>query len=471
MKNACFTATCVSLLGSFVTVVLPAQGDVWVPLSPVHTSVSPQVRRSAAIAYDSVRDRVITVGGRLNLMGSAIYPQETWEFDGFDWHLIGAVGPIAFGGANDTTNVRAYYDAQRNVTVAIESKLAGPTVFHEWNGATWTPVLSVPQLTFPWRYGFDVAYDPVRGVAVLFGGYTGNQSLGDTWEYDGVTFQQVSSFGPLPRWGHAMTYDHARGRVVLHGGRNGPAFADMWDWNGTTWSPTPNAVGGPGARAFHGLGYDVARSRLVLLGNDSVGSDETWEWQPSGWTLAPATTEARRNLAVVYDSARERVLSFGGAGALLPTLSTSTFAYGEANDLAWIQSVGVGCPGPAGVPSLQATSSPRFGSVLTMNLSNLPTGPFHLGIGFIGFDDTQWGTVPLPASLDPLFPGCTAYLAAETTQWLGQSFSGSLPWNIPIPFLPAISGAPFFLQGGVLVAGYNPGGFVFSNALAGATGL
>jgi hypothetical protein len=44
--------------------------------------------------------------------------------------------------------------------------------------------------------------------------------------------------------------------------------------------------------------------------------------------------------------------------------------------------------------------------------------------------------------------------------------AGTADWPIGIPFLPAFAGLEFFVQGGVLVLGFNPGGLVFSRALA-----
>jgi hypothetical protein len=40
-----------------------------------------------------------------------------------------------------------------------------------------------------------------------------------------------------------------------------------------------------------------------------------------------------------------------------------------------------------------------------------------------------------------------------------------------VPFVPAADGLEFYLQGGVLVLGFNPGGVVFSNGLADIVGL
>jgi hypothetical protein len=64
--------------------------------------------------------------------------------------------------------------------------------------------------------------------------------------------------------------------------------------------------------------YDSARQRVVLFGgadNNSVANDETWEWDGTDWTLkAPATKPPARTMhGMVYDSARQRVLLYGGA--------------------------------------------------------------------------------------------------------------------------------------------------------------
>ncbi|TET37812.1 MAG: hypothetical protein E3J72_05400 [Planctomycetota bacterium] len=72
-----------------------------------------------------------------------------------------------------------------------------------------------------------MAYDSNRGVTVLFGGEWDQATIvyGDTWEYDGSIWQQISMKGgvegtdfPLARRGHAMVFDSNRGVMVLFGG-------------------------------------------------------------------------------------------------------------------------------------------------------------------------------------------------------------------------------------------------------------
>src|SRR5690606_16704400 len=61
------------------------------------------------------------------------------------------------------------------------------------------------------------------------------------------------------------------------------------------------------------MAYDSARQRVVLFGGDSFAS--TWEWDGGCWTRrSPAPSPAPRGgHAKVYDAHRRRVLLCGGA--------------------------------------------------------------------------------------------------------------------------------------------------------------
>ena len=74
----------------------------------------------------------------------------------------------------------------------------------------------------PGRVRHAMTYDSQRGVTVLFGGSTSLGGWnGDTWEYDGTTWQLRAIAGPSPREAHAMAYDSIRGVTVLYGGYDG----------------------------------------------------------------------------------------------------------------------------------------------------------------------------------------------------------------------------------------------------------
>lgn len=79
-------------------------------------------------------------------------------------------------------------------------------------------------------------------------------------------------------------------------------------------------VTGPSARTNAEMAYDSARHRLVLFGGSDLSSvkGDTWEWDGTKWTLkspsGPAPSPRSRH-AMAYDAARGRIVLFGGADA------------------------------------------------------------------------------------------------------------------------------------------------------------
>jgi hypothetical protein len=96
-----------------------------------------------------------------------------------------------------------------------------------------------------------------------------------------------------------------------------PASGQM-DWR--RLSPAQS----PGPRSMHAMAYDSARKRVVLFGGGTCSDphcripvlhNDTWEWDGTNWTnVTPATGSPsfRAGHAMTYDPARQRVLLFGG---------------------------------------------------------------------------------------------------------------------------------------------------------------
>ncbi|MBI3891014.1 MAG: PKD domain-containing protein [Candidatus Wallbacteria bacterium] len=175
---------------------------------------------------------------------------------------------------------------------------------------------------------------------MLFGGETGSGGipLNDTWEWDGTNWTQKqadtispAANQPSQRYLHRMAYDAARGRVVLFGGTTANSarlLNDTWEWDGTSWtqkqadtiSPAANQ---PSQRGAHALAYDTARQRVVLFGGypgDGYLND-TWEWDGTTWarkqpnTGSPGSNQPSQRLhhGLVNDIARSRLVLFGGS--------------------------------------------------------------------------------------------------------------------------------------------------------------
>jgi hypothetical protein len=242
----------------------------------------------------------------------------------------------------------------------------------EWNGVTWNP-LAVPG-PGP-RYAHAMAFDSWRNRVVSFGGNDcgcAEGYRGDTWGSDGSSWLLLSNTGPSARAIHAMAFDSHRGLTVLFGGSasSGENFADTWEWDGMTWvqrDDLPQPL--PQGRHRHSMAYDAYRQRIVLFGGD-VGNGgtvlgDTWEFDGTNWLqVATAGPEPRFSHSMAYDPLRRRVVLFGGVPSLYGPAFGDTW---EWNGVAWSKS-------PATGPSPRAGHAMAF-SGIAGNLLMFGGGP------------------------------------------------------------------------------------------------
>lgn len=241
-------------------------------------------RNGHAMAYDSVRQRVVVFGGGLAR-------NDLWEWDGARWNL--------------------------------RSVFAGPAG----------------------RTGHAMAFDAARGRLVVFGGMGVDNGAyterNDTWEWDGSAWLQANpAQAPSVRSGARMVFDAARGRVMLFGGIHvanyqGTFYDDVWEWDGSTWTARTPAVRPP-ARSEAALAFDPSRARVVMYGGwggGSVGLVDTWEWDGSTWTQrAPLTVPLlERGAAATFDPASGRTLLLGQTTPFLQLPRMETWAFDGTN--------------------------------------------------------------------------------------------------------------------------------------------
>jgi hypothetical protein len=175
--------------------------------------------------------------------------------------------------------------------------------------------------TPPAAAGASAVYQTHRLRTLLFGGDAGSGVLfGTTWEFDGAVWIERSVAGPAPRRDAAMGYDPVRGVAVLFGGRaalGGPqsTVGDTWEWDGSSWQEVLGE--GPSARKEAGMAWDDVNQRMVLVGGhleDGSFSDETWSYQLGAWQrIEVGGLGPRAQVAVAYDPQSDRILCFGGA--------------------------------------------------------------------------------------------------------------------------------------------------------------
>ncbi len=283
--------------------------------SEVATALAPPPRGLHVATFDTGRQRMVIFGG-YDPDGPVVTLGDTWELEGSSWHEIQpAQSPAA------RSEAAMAYDPVRGVSVLFGGTSTpgqgGLADTWEYDGAGWTMVQTATSP--PPRRGHAMAYLPARGVMVIFGGIhaaTGDE-LDDTWEYDGTDWTNSSPVGsPEGRHSHAMVYDASIGVVLLFGGRSGgSAMEDTWAFEGARWSQLWSSSW-PTPRSGHAMAYDSVREVTMLYGgrDGALPTPDSWELESWSWaSTSPASPPATwYHHSMVYDPAGERALVFGG---------------------------------------------------------------------------------------------------------------------------------------------------------------
>ena len=175
-----------------------------------------------------------------------------------------------------------------------------------------SPVLDAGQ----WSYIF---YHDEREQVVLVNGGPEQGKPADEplelWGWDGVQWSliQADENGPAWRNWSAVAYDSDRNVLVVNGGLQGSNhFAETWEWDGQDWKEFTSANPREGAVMV----YDSARKRVVMFGGSDSNMNihgTTWEWDGASWTLVSESGPAPRFPGgMVYDPVRQESLMYSG---------------------------------------------------------------------------------------------------------------------------------------------------------------
>jgi cysteine-rich repeat protein len=155
------------------------------------------------------------------------------------------------------------------------------------------------------RAGHATTHEGPSGRIILFGGVDQDNNLASgTWAWTLEGWQELEvAREPPPRRSAAMAYDVANREVILHGGQD---RRDVWRLSEGRWSEVAE-VPTPHAQFFHGLTYDGARERMVLVGSGA------WEWDGLQWeAFETAGPGVRYRHGLAYNPQRRRTMLYGG---------------------------------------------------------------------------------------------------------------------------------------------------------------
>ena len=471
-------------------------GTNWTALSPAS---SPPVRGYAAAAFDPVHQQGVLFGGSGN--GGPL--SDTWLWNGTTWTLA---TPVNLPSVRSSAMMA--WDGHH--IVMFGGNQSGNEIGDTWtwDGTNWTSVATaVPPAAPSPRDSGGMAFDSIRNQVVLFGGENGNfeEDFGDTWIWNGATMtwaQASPANSPAARDSFTMAFDPLRGETVLFGGFaqvSVSSLSDTWEWNGTTWTllSTPHK---PSARYYYAMAYDVSHSDIVLLGGASPGSstfdlNDTWVLEGpyvSSLVLPEGTQNAPYGDTIAVQGGISPVTF--GAPTLPPgiTLNATTGAFGGAPTAVSTYNIPVTIQDSAGVSiapafsltvsaalSLQGTTLPNAtaatnylvqlvadGGVPPYNYSatGLPTG-LQLTGDLIAGQCTASSTnvmlqvtdsaTPAPnvASVGPLTVTCNAFPAITSTSPLADGIVNK-PYSATIQMTGGTGPIAWSLTPGTLPSGF-----------------
>jgi hypothetical protein len=194
----------------------------------------------------------------------------------------------------------------------------------EYDGSDWQEVVTTTSP--PAMQAMSMAFDNHANKVVLFGGQGYGGEYNSTWEYDGINWSQVTTADSPPRGTlAAMAFDSVRNRTVFYGSGvvfdPAPSDTGTWEYDGVNWTEVITPTMPPG-RWAHSMVYDSAQQRMVLFGGYSVSlpsggwTNDTWVYDGFDWTriLTDNVPPGKEQHGMAYDAARNRVVLFGGWG-------------------------------------------------------------------------------------------------------------------------------------------------------------
>jgi len=180
------------------------------------------------------------------------------------------------------------------------------------------------------RHGAKMIYDSVGKQVIMFGGRGDGSITGDLyndmWALDMEThrWQEINmSYGPSPRLSPGLVYDPVHHQLILFGGySNQGRIKDTWlfDLNSFEWVEV-SPVLSPPARSDMGMAYDGVNHIAVLFGGMCIDSQrevchDTWTFDPETniWVEQnpPSSPPVIYGHSLNYDSLMDKFLLWGG---------------------------------------------------------------------------------------------------------------------------------------------------------------
>lgn len=236
-----------------------------------------------------------TASGKLyaGLQASGAGGATVFEYNGSSWQLIGAPGLNSAWGAGTHTGVFSMTSSGSDLYVGLTG--SGNTDGEVWkyNGTTWTQV-GGDGLNSGWNSGVTTIPSLTFNQGILYAGIGSTGGNGDVWKFENGTWARIGGGGLSGGWNNSYRTIASmaiyQGNLVIGAYGSLLNSADLWRWNGTTWTQ----IGGDGLNS--GWNFTSTNNAEVsgLVENQgklyaavssfTVGDAEVWEYNGSVWS-------------------------------------------------------------------------------------------------------------------------------------------------------------------------------------------
>jgi hypothetical protein len=272
--------------------------EVWVWNGSVWSQVGGDAKNSswADQTYENVSSMAV-VGTTLYAgLGSTAGDGEVWSCDTStgcaSWSKIGGDGINNGWAVNTIEEVTSMSVMNGSLYVGLGSS-ANDAKVYLWNGTSWTWVggFGITGSYNAFTTGYEAVYSMTNDGTNLYVGFGSTAGDGDVWKLSGTTWTQIGGDASNSSWPAATIETVISMRYVgnkLYAGLGTTAGdAEVWSWNGTSWSK----IGGDGvnsswaASTYEGV-YSFADDGTNLYAGlgASAGDNEVYKWNGTSWS-------------------------------------------------------------------------------------------------------------------------------------------------------------------------------------------
>ncbi|MFZ5376180.1 MAG: LamG-like jellyroll fold domain-containing protein [Patescibacteria group bacterium] len=212
-----------------------------------------------------------------------------YRYDGTNWERIGGQGKNSSWEIGTKSVVRSLYVYKGKLYAGLGWSTDDAEIW-EWNGSSWTRIAGNAEGS-SWNStsDYETVYALTGDDTYLYAGVgTGNDA--DVWRWDGTTWSKIGGEGV--GWAtvgldeiHTMTMYN--GNLIVGAG-TGTAEADVWQWDGSSWTEIADSGDNNWtADKETVMSLAVYSNELYAgLGHNTGGDAEVWKWSGSGntWT-------------------------------------------------------------------------------------------------------------------------------------------------------------------------------------------